>query len=222
MVSPTLLPRPSDWAPHHVQTGHCGLPAALRQGIGEGPLEPALERWLQGGSPPIYFGFGSLPVLDPPAFLRTVRETLVALGLRGLIVSGWTRMPEFEGDERLFLASSLNHDEVLPRCQAVVHHGGLGTTTATLAAGVPAVVCSVFLDQIFWGRRIRELGAGEWLRFQRFTPARLRAALERALSGSVKARAAELGARMREEHGLRNTADFMEQHAQALMRTHST
>lgn len=215
LMSPTLVPRPSDWAPHHVITGHCGLPASLRERLGEGPLEPKLERWLQGGSPPIYFGFGSLPILDPPAFLRTVREVLVALGLRGLIVSGWTNMQEFEGDDRLFLAQSLNHDEVLPRCQAVVHHGGAGTTTTALTAGVPALVCSVFLDQLFWGARIQELGAGVWLPFQRFTAARLREALERLLSGPAQARAAELGARMREERGLQAAADFMEQHSRA-------
>lgn len=216
LVSPTLVSRPSDWAPHHEITGHCGLPPALREGIGEGPLEPELERWLQSGSPPVYFGFGSLPILDPPVFLRTVREVLVDLGLRGLIVAGWTSMTEFAGDERLFFAQALNHDEVLPRCQIVVHHGGLGTTTAALMAGVPALVSSVALDQLFWGARVQELGAGEWLPFQRLTPARLRKALERLLSGPVRARAAELGARMREERGLQSTADFLEKHVRAL------
>jgi sterol 3beta-glucosyltransferase len=212
LVSPSLLPRPSDWAAHHVMTGHCGLPGALRARIGEASIDPSLERWLQGGAPPIYFGFGSLPVLDPPAFMRTVRDVLETLGMRGLVVAGWTNLQAFSGDERLFIASALNHDEVLPRCHAAVHHGGLGTTTATLAAGLPTLVCSVFLDQPFWGARVEELGAGARLPFQRFTAARLREALERLLSGPAKARAEELGARMREEHGLQDTASFLEQH----------
>lgn len=213
LVSPTLLPRPSDWAPHHVTTGHCELPGAVRARIGEGSIEPALDRWLQSGTPPIYFGFGSLPVLEPLTFIRAVRDVLEVLGLRGLIVSGWSDLQALADDERLFITSSVNHDAVLPRCQAAVHHGGLGTTTATLAAGLPTLVCSVLLDQPFWGGRVEELGAGAWMPFQRFSVARLGEALEQILSEPVKARARELGARMREERGLQNTADFMEQHA---------
>jgi UDP:flavonoid glycosyltransferase YjiC (YdhE family) len=215
LVSPTLLPRPSDWPPYHVMTGHCGLPASLRERIGEGPLEPALERWLGAGPPPVYFGFGSMPILDPPAFTGLVREVIEALGVRGLVVAGWTQLKGLAGDDRLFLAQALNHDEVLPRCQAAVHHGGLGTTTATLAAGLPTLVCSVVLDQPFWGTRVQELGAGAWMPFPRLTAARLRKALEHLLSEPVKARAAELGARMRQERGLQHTADFLERHGQS-------
>lgn len=211
LVSPTLLPRPADWAPHHVLTGHCGLSSTLRERIGEAAVDPALDRWLRSGPSPIYFGFGSLPVLDPPAFLRAVREVLTSLGMRGLIVAGWTSIQGLEGDERLFIAPSVNHDEVLPRCQAAVHHGGLGTTTATLAAGLPTLVCSVAVDQPFWGARVEALGAGEWMPFQRFTANRLREALQRILSGPAKTRATELGERMRQERGVQTTADFLEQ-----------
>jgi sterol 3beta-glucosyltransferase len=216
LVSPTLLPRPSDWAPHHVVTGYCHLPAPVRERIGEGSIEPALERWLQSGPPPIYLGLGSVPVLDPMAFIRSVREVLEALGLRGLVVAGWSNLQGLEGDERLFIARELNHDTVLPRCQAAIHHGGVGTTTAGLAAGLPTLVCSVFLDQPFWGARLQELGAGTWMPFQQFSVDRLRKGLEQILASPVKARAVELGARIREERGLQRTADFLEQTAARL------
>lgn len=222
LVSPTLLPRPADWEPHHVQTGHCELPAEVRARLGEGAVDPALERWLQSGPPPLYFGFGSLPILDPPAFLRAVREVLESLGARGLVVSGGSDFQAAEKDERLFITSAVNHAEVLPRCQVAVHHGGLGTTTATLTAGLPTLVCSVALDQSFWGGRVEDLGAGKWLPFQRFTVARLRESLEQLRSEPIQARARELGARMRQEHGLYRTADFLEQHAGAATRPSPT
>jgi len=66
-----------------------------------------------------------------------------------------------------------------------------------LRAGIPQVVASVFADQPFWGRRVRELGVGETLRFQRLSAARLGRALDGALSEPVAARAAALGAELR-------------------------
>lgn len=218
MVSPTLLPPPADWGSHHVVTGHCNLPGPVRERVGEGPVDPALDRWLLSGEPPIYFGFGSMPILNPPEFLRTVRQVLESLGMRGLIVSGWTNMQGMQSDERIFLAPELNHDAVLPRCRAAVHHGGVGTTTASLAAGLPTLICSVFLDQPFWGTRVQALGAGTWMPFRRLTLDRLREGLELLLSEPVQARARELGERMRQERGLRNTADFLEETAGQLVR----
>jgi sterol 3beta-glucosyltransferase len=211
LVSPTLLPAPPDWPAHHVATGHCGLPRSVQERLGEGAPEPSLERWLRSGTSPIYFGFGSIPILAPLEFVRSVREVLEALGLRGLVITGGSDLRNVASDERLFFAPAVNHGEVLPRCRAAVHHGGLGTTTASLAAGLPTLVCSVLADQPFWGARVQALGAGTWMPFQRLTPERLRKALEQLLSDSVMARAAEVGARMRQEDGLQSTADFLEQ-----------
>ena len=49
---------------------------------------------------------------------------------------------------------------IFPRMVAVVHHGGAGTTSAGLRAGVPAVVTPFFGDQPFWGQRVADLGVG--------------------------------------------------------------
>jgi UDP:flavonoid glycosyltransferase YjiC (YdhE family) len=43
---------------------------------------------------------------------------------------------------------------------AVIHHGGAGTTTESLLAGVPNAAVSIGADQPFFGRRVHELGAG--------------------------------------------------------------
>ena len=54
----------------------------------------------------------------------------------------------------------------MPRCVAAVHHGGAGTTAASVGAGIPTVVCSVFADQPFWGARVEDAGVGAHLRFR--------------------------------------------------------
>ena len=55
---------------------------------------------------------------------------------------------------------SLAHEWLLPRCAAAVHHGGAGTTAASLRAGKPTVVTPVMVDQFFWAQRVNALGVG--------------------------------------------------------------
>src|SRR6266498_4036967 len=53
-----------------------------------------------------------------------------------------------------------DHDHLLPRCTAVVTHGGLGTTLRALAHGKPLLLLPLGRDQQFNAGRIVELGAG--------------------------------------------------------------
>jgi len=54
----------------------------------------------------------------------------------------------------------LPYDAVLPRCVAVVHHGGAGITYSTIRAGLPAVVCPHDYDQFDFAARVQAAGAG--------------------------------------------------------------
>jgi sterol 3beta-glucosyltransferase len=206
MISERVLPRPDDWPAHLALTGYCRLPEPLRAAVGEGEVPRALADWLDAGPAPVFFGFGSLPVLDPAAMLAMVRATCRALGVRGLVGAGWSRFAD-PADRDLFVAGAFNHDAVLPRCRAAVHHGGAGTTAASLGAGLPTIVCSVFGDQPLWGQRVRALGVGATLPFQRLGRARLEELLRAALVDEVGARARTLGAALRAEDGCARTAD---------------
>jgi len=64
-------------------------------------------------------------------------------------------------DGRLFLASSAPFGRLFPIVDAIVLHGGLGTTSEALQAQIPAIVTGVLLlDQRFWGMRCCEMGVG--------------------------------------------------------------
>jgi MGT family glycosyltransferase len=67
--------------------------------------------------------------------------------------------------------------EVLPRCAAVVSHGGSGTVVAALAAGVPCVLLPMGADQPWNADRCVELGVGRALDAVTATPAEVREAL---------------------------------------------
>jgi hypothetical protein len=63
--------------------------------------------------------------------------------------------------KRLFLTKGAPFGQLFPLVDAVVLHGGLGTTCEALLAKVPVIVTGVLLlDQRFWGARCASLGVG--------------------------------------------------------------
>jgi sterol 3beta-glucosyltransferase len=90
-----------------------------------------------------------------------------------------------------------------------VHHGGAGTTHASLRAGLPTLICSVFADQPFWGDRVAKLGVGATFPFQKLDESRLLEGLRNLRREDVRERAQRLGAALREERGLEEVADAL-------------
>jgi len=210
-LSRSLFPRPSDWAENIKITGAWQMPAALRESLGEG-LPPALESWLEDGSPPVFLGFGSMPVLDPEPLLADVIAVTKMLGLRAIISENCVseaaarRLPD-----HLHVVGAVDHDLLFPRCRAVVHHGGLGSTIASLRAGRPTMVCSVFVDQPWWGERVRRLGVGAHVPFRKLDRDSLARGLRTLLDAPVEERAQALGAAMAlEGDGLPEAAELLE------------
>lgn len=201
LFSEHLVPHPKDWGTRHPQPGFVRLQPEDRVKLGEAQLSTDLHQWLDAGEPPVYFGFGSMPILDPAAMTRDIGQICDRLGLRALIGAGWSRYDAPVADQSLFIAPHFDHDQVLPRCRAAVHHGGAGTTHAALAAGLPSLVCPLFSDQPYWARRVTELGVGVALPFRKLH----RAALERRLltlfNPAVRERAAALGSKLAREDG---------------------
>lgn len=199
--SPTLVPGvEKDYGAQRPLVGFLTPDAELRRLLGEPGVSAELEACLGEGEPPVYIGFGSMPVTDPAGALAMVARATQSLGLRALVSAGWGRLGESgNAAAHVRTVGALDHDAVLPRCAAAVHHGGAGTTAAAVGAGLPSVVCSVFADQPFWGTRLERLGAGTHMPFSDLDEQRLTAALRTALAPAVRSRAAELGQQLRAE-----------------------
>ena len=54
--------------------------------------------------------------------------------------------------------------DFLELIDAAVHHGGAGTTGASLRAGIVTVIKPYFGDQYFWANRVEDLGVGIGIR----------------------------------------------------------
>ena len=210
IFSPALVPRPADWPASHDIVGFPVIGAALRAAFGESEADPELAAWLQEADPPVFFGFGSMPVLDPQSITGMITEVAERLGVRALVGAGWSEIPAGpSADRRVFVSAAFDHDKVLPHCRAAVHHGGAGTTHTVVRAGIPAVVAHVFADQPFWGRRITQLGLGADLPFRKMNADRLHDALVRALTPEAAEAARWYGAALATENGVAAAADVL-------------
>lgn len=210
MYSEHVAPRPDDWPDRHDLVGFPTLTPELRARLGEGALPPGLDEWLDAGPPPVFFGFGSLPVADPRAMLEGVIAVTRRRGLRALIGAGWSDLSGARTPPHVFVARTFDHDRVLPRCVAAVHHGGAGTTGTVLRAGLPGLIAAAWGDQPFWGRRLASLGVGAWTPLPGLTADRIDRALDHLLDPAVRARAAAIGARLRAEDAAPRAADAVE------------
>jgi UDP:flavonoid glycosyltransferase YjiC (YdhE family) len=122
-----------------------------------------------------------------------------------VLLSGWGGL-SLRSERDLFSAEALPHDWLFERMNAVVHHGGAGTTGASLRSGAVSVVVPFTMDQPFWGSRVEALGVGPApIPRKKLSRDALARALERALTDrAMQARASELGAAIRSEDGVGN------------------
>lgn len=120
----------------------------------------------------VYIGFGSIVVSDPAALTRTVVDSVVKADVRCILSKGWSDrlgnhdagMPEMPLPPEILQIKSAPHDWLFKQIDAATHHGGAGTTGASLRAGVPTIVKPFFGDQFFFGSRIEDLGVGVCLK----------------------------------------------------------
>jgi sterol 3beta-glucosyltransferase len=207
-----LVPELNTWGPQRPLVGFIVPTAGQRRLWGEAETDGPLDDWLAAGEPPVYFGFGSMPVGESERTLALIRGVARALGVRALVGAGWARYPSrsLDGDGDIRVVGAIDHDTVLPRCQAAVHHGGGGTTATCVRAGLPAVVCSFSFDQPFWGRRLESRGVGRLLPFRELQVRTLSRALASLLADGPRDRARRLGAALQAEDAAGATADHIE------------
>jgi len=205
-----LVPALTEWGPRRPITGFL-FPSDEQQAELNGTVDPELDRWLDDGEPPVYFGFGSMPILDPQAALTLIEQVSGKLGVRALVGAGWNDLDLSTAvGGRVRVVGEFDHEAVLPKCFAAVHHGGAGTTGSSIRAGLPTVICGVFADQPFWGARLAALGVGTTLAFVDLSPDTLLAALEPVLTNGSAERARQLAAKLRSEPGVTAAADAFE------------
>ncbi|MGN6515528.1 MAG: glycosyltransferase [Rhizomicrobium sp.] len=205
--SEAFLPKPKDWPDHVEVTGFWfrDTPASWR------PPED-LVRFIKAGPPPIYAGFGSMVMKDPEATVNMVLDAVAKNNARAVIAEGWSGYKPGKLPHNVFAIDAVPHDWLLPQMAASIHHGGAGTTGASLRAGIPQIVVPFVGDQFFWGLQVEKRGVGpKRIPHSSLTADALGEAIARALTDrTIRNRAAEMGERVRAENGLARAAEIVE------------
>jgi len=166
-------------------------------------------RFLDQDVPPVYIGLGSGGPAKGGAWIASARSALEQAGARGILDIGSNDLPDGALPPSIFAVRGIPHAWLFPRMAAVVHHGGAGTTGASLTAGKPTIVIPTASDQPFWGRRVHALGAGPApISVRALTAERLARAISAATTGAtIRMIAAELGGKIRTEDGVGAAVD---------------
>lgn len=167
--------------------------------------------WIAAGTPPIFFGFGSIPVESPADTAAMISDACAKLGQRALICSGSSDFTQIAHSEHVKVVRAVNYATTFPACRAVVHHGGSGTTAIGLRAGVPTLILSTDLNQTLWGARVKRLKVGTARRFSATTRQSLIEDLGTILSPQYTANAREISSRMTKPNEcISSAANFVE------------
>ncbi|MGN0794939.1 MAG: glycosyltransferase [Aristaeellaceae bacterium] len=206
-TSPLLMPRPANWDAKIYMSGFWWEEA-------DTPFTPprALLDFLSAGEKPVYIGFGSMVSGDMAETFRIVLEAVDRAGIRAVIASGWSGEKQPAGTDRVFYVDYVPHGWLFERVSAAVHHGGAGTTAASLRAGLPTLVVPFGGDQPFWGDRVHAAQCGPApVPRDRMTAGRLAEALRDLTQNPVyRQKAAAMGEGMRRERGVQTAADIAE------------
>ncbi|EMC92526.1 glycosyltransferase family 1 protein [Baudoinia panamericana UAMH 10762] len=183
--SPSLVPKPKDWGPEIDIAGFVFLDLASN-------FQPSQELtdFLSAGEPPVYIGFGSIVVDDPNAFTEMIFEATRIAGVRALVNKGWGGLGQDGSNtpDHIFMLGNTPHDWLFPKVQAVVHHGGAGTTAIGLKCGKPTMIVPFFGDQPFWGAMVAEAKAGahKCIPYKHLTAERLAEGIKQCLTEEAR------------------------------------
>jgi MGT family glycosyltransferase len=178
----------------------------------QSPWDPDDDR------PLVLVSFTTTRFWDQSGRIRNTLEALAGEDVR-VLVSAAQPLEGTPIPVNAVISSFVPHRQVLPSAALTVTHGGHGTVTASLAAGVPLVVLpNPAADQPFLAARIQELGAGIALDGES-GPAAIRSAVRQVLADpSFPAAARKLSLEIRGAPGAAGAADSLERLARVRAR----
>ena len=209
-VSPQICERQPDW-PDAVQV--CGFLDMPNMQL-EGRLTELLSAFLAAGEAPVYMTLGSwMPsdIANQTDTLRMLTEAARLAGCRAVIqASNWDACG-FRSDDQIMYVSASPHHLIFPRCAAVVHHGGAGTTQSTTLAGRPSIVIAHISEQEHWANELRRIGVAGKLTTRRSVTAKQLADRIRHVRAhpELAASAQAVATAMAQEHGVARSVELI-------------
>ncbi|USW56180.1 Putative pleckstrin domain, UDP-glucuronosyl/UDP-glucosyltransferase, GRAM domain-containing protein [Septoria linicola] len=206
--SPSVVPQPLDFSDWIKVTGYW----FLDEGTDYTPPEELagfIKKARDDDQKLVYIGFGSVTVSDSRQLMQQIVDAVVKADVRCILSKGWsdrfekaeTKLAPLELPSCIHQIRAAPHDWLFKQVDAVVHHGGAGTTGASLRVGVPTIIKPFFGDQFFFATRVEDLGVG--MHLKKVTANQLGKALWIATHDArMRTKARLLGEAIRSENGV--------------------
>jgi UDP:flavonoid glycosyltransferase YjiC (YdhE family) len=208
LFSPLFGAPQADWPRQARATGF-----AFYDGRHAGQIQTELLRFLDEGPPPIVFTLGTSAVWVARDFYRESIAAAKLLSRRAVLLIGDDRNQLDEPlPPEVIAVNYAPFEALLARGCAMVHHGGVGTTSQGLRAGVPTLIVPFAFDQPDNAAHAARLGTSRTLRRDKYRAGRVAKELDILLGeADYAARAAAVGQLIRSENGAATASDLIEQ-----------
>ncbi|KXK11053.1 MAG: sterol 3-beta-glucosyltransferase [Chloroflexi bacterium OLB14] len=207
--SEQIVNRPKDWNDKQIITGYWRNSGVEQFGVKQ--LAAEIIEWQATRlHNPIAIGFGSPSMKDISQTLSMLEKALTLANAQAILTIPSKWHSEIKS-KNIFPVEYVPHDWLYKHVKIAVHHGGAGTTSASLHAGIPTITLPLAIDQFFWGERIYKIGVGPKAIPQRkLTAEKLAHAIQIALSDeTMKARAKAVSEKLSLENGIQQAVSLM-------------
>lgn len=208
MFSKVLGKPQPDWAKSTLQTGFC-----FYDGKDDfGAMPEGLRKFLENGEPPIIFTLGSAAVMDARDFFEESSKAAKMVGKRAVLLYGIFNEPPKATDENVVAFDYAPYSQVFPRSAAVVHQGGVGTTSQVLRAGVPHLFMPYSHDQPDNAARCERIGVAKIISRDKYNAETAAKKLRELLSDArFRTNAIEASKIVKAEHGTKVACNAIEE-----------
>ncbi|MCW9705870.1 glycosyltransferase [Fodinibius salsisoli] len=155
-ISPSLFPKPEYWP----SSAHIAGYYKRDKTVNWKPDE-ALTSFVNEHNKIVFVTFGSMSNARPRETTNILVDVLERNNISAIInTSSGGLEKTAESLDSIHFVNDLPYDWLFPKIQAVVHHGGSGTTHTALKYGCPSLIIPHILDQFFWNETISRLQLG--------------------------------------------------------------
>ncbi len=207
LFSEVFAQRQPDWPQQTEITGFC-----FYDGHHEAVVPTELIRFLDSGAPPIVFTLGSSAVWVARDFFSESIEAARSIGRRAVLLIGDERNLPRSLPQGVIAVDYVPYRSLLPRACAVVHHGGVGTTSQALLAGVPTLIVPFAFDQSDNAEHAFRIGTSRTLYRKNYQAAKVANELEELLRHPYYSRRAlDVSRKLKREDGPARASDLIEE-----------
>jgi len=180
----------------------------------EEDLEKIINFIRKDKRPTVYFSLGSCNTSQQDRFVSLLNDICKEQNYKMLLSAGWWNVgSQLQNNDNLFRMNTvIPHCRIFPHCNAIIHHGGIGTTHSAARSGRPQMVVPIILDQFYWGHRVRELGISPGsVRIKGISKKQLeKKVVDLVNNPSYREKALEIKDLIQKEEGLENICSHIE------------